>query len=348
LSRVPSLPSLPSLARPHVLDMFLSCPEREVRLPSNCAFTGFECCKKRTNRCVLSVCPVEKQQQAPHYVSREDLALVHRNPDHLDRLLTDAKFIYDVFELKSPDAEAASTVVQNIVIPLRYSVQNLICATQQAFLTKRIVLCPGGGQHHAGPSKARGAGLFCDVPLAWLKLRQTVPGGQALKALYIDVDVHQANGVAEAREELDMWKHFFILDACNQQIWPFATDPSYASDACVEPVNIQMFFDKHIGNKEYLKKLEEALNRATTELPEVDFVFYVSYLDAFDTDKLGHVKVTAPAIYDRDRMVVEWARNRKNPIPMVIMPGPGYTEESCRVTRESMARLNEEFNIWDD
>jgi hypothetical protein len=57
-------------------------------------------------------------------------------------------------------------------------------------------------------------------------------------------------------------------------------------------------------------------------------------------------KLPGGCFYAEFRCCVEWVRNRPNPIPLVILPGRGYGTSSCRVARESMARLDDEFGIW--
>jgi acetoin utilization deacetylase AcuC-like enzyme len=321
--------------------MFLSSPERSVRLPDNCYYGNHPCCNKRDKSCLLSVCGSEYVSfEATTPITLEDLALVHRDPAYLTRLCTDAALVHEVFELSGP---VDDSLLENVVLPLRFRVTNLVLATQHAYFGRSIVMVPGAGQHHASPDKAMGAGLFCDVPLAWLKLRASVPGGQAFRALYVDVDVHHANGFAEARDQLGMHDHFFMLDVYNADIWPFPEDGSGVLSS-VEHVNIPVPIHSGIGGRAYLAKLKEALDRAHAELPNLHMLFYMCSLDALEGDPQGKTKVSAKAVYKRDRMVVAWARQRG--LPVVIMPGAGYGPSSCRVARESMARLNDEFKIW--
>jgi len=315
--------------------MFLPPVDQEWHLPSDNAWSNFKCCTQPGNKaCLLSVCPNAAIHRSTRPVAKEELlAWVHPDAEHLERLLTDDELLSGVFDCEEP--------IPQIRLPLLYQVQTVIDAAFFAFERNTIVLAPGGAQHHAAPRKAEGAGVFCDVPLAWLLLRQR-PGN--LKALYIDTDVHHANGFAQARVELGMEDHFFMLDMFNDEIWPF-TDVERTHDT-VANVNIPVRFGKGIGGKNYVALLEAALERATAELPVVNMVFYMCCNDALEDDPLGRTKVSASFIYERDAMVVRWARQQNPPVPIVIMPGRGYGPSSCRVARESMARLNDEFGIW--
>ncbi len=128
-----------------------------------------------------------------------------------------------------------------------------------------------------------------------------------------------------------------MVDLYNEDIYPFNGDcdtPSY--------VTIPAPFHNGIGTKEYLALLSKSLERAAV-LPKVDIVYYVCSNDAMMCDKLGNTKVTERGVYERDMMVVKWARERN--LPIVLMPSRGYSTISCRVIRESMARICDEYNI---
>ncbi|MHC4703398.1 MAG: arginase family protein, partial [Planctomycetota bacterium] len=56
-----------------------------------------------------------------------------------------------------------------------------------------IAFNPSGGYHHAGPEKAAGFCYINDVAIACMVLAE-----QGKRVLYLDVDVHNGDGVAEA------------------------------------------------------------------------------------------------------------------------------------------------------
>jgi acetoin utilization deacetylase AcuC-like enzyme len=217
----------------------------------------------------------------------------------------------------------------------------LLRGTATAWEKRCIVIVPGVGHHHASPSHSEGAGVFCDVPLAWLELRRTT-GRTDIRALYIDTDVHHANGFARARMELEIHEHFFMLDFFNVDIWPHGEDGEPAST--VQHVNIPMAYHCGVNNRDYLALIQAGLNRAASELLHIDIVFYMCCNDALKGDPLGKTNVTERAIYHRDRAVVSWARARD--LPIVVMPSGGYGPSACRVARESMSRLNDEYGIF--
>jgi acetoin utilization deacetylase AcuC-like enzyme len=263
----------------------------------------------------------------------------------LSQLRTDRKLLLDVYELGDHiklGAKVTDEDEEHILNPLRRQVSGLILGARLAYTSKSIVVVPHCGHHHASPSVSEGAGVFADVPLAWLLLRDQITDVQSPKALYIDVDVHHANGFARSRIECDMQEHFFMIDLYNEDIWPFPEDGGTLDT--VQHVNIPVPFHSGIGNKAYLSHLRDALKRAETDLPPVNIVFYNCSNDAMMGDPLGKTNITERAVYERDRMVVEWARARD--LPVVLMPSRGYGPSSCRVIRESMARLNDEYKIF--
>lgn len=298
-------------------------------LPSS-AWAPFECCLKLNNACVRSIC------LAPTISTPVDWNLLERvhTKEYLMRLQESNKCVLSIYEI---DADTKD----DYLTPLRYAVGAVIQATFIAFTEQRIVIAIDGGSHHASPSLSHGACVFADVPLAWLELRRTT--GREINALYIDTDVHHCDGFARSRVELDMQNHFFIMDMFNIDIWPCNEEDGRATPT-LEHVNISLPFHSGVSNKQYLDLLQQGLKRIETELPPIHMIFYMCSNDALKGDPLGKTNVTENAIYKRDQMIISWAHERD--LPVVIMPGRGYGPSSCRVARESMARLNDEYNIF--
>ncbi len=309
-------------------------PEHSATIPGG-AWASFECCAQRSNACLLSLCGNAYTTVEP--VSWDTLERIHPHA-HLAKFRTSRAALLDVFEIDVQDGPLTDDDERHILTPMRRSVGATMEGARRAFANQSIVMVPGGGNHHASPDVADGSGIFADVPLAWMLIKDANPNA---RALYIDVDVHHANGFANVRADNPAFAaDFYMLDLYNDEIWPFV-DKACAS---VAHVNIAMPFQCGIGNRAYLALLAGALQRAERELPAVHMVFYMCSNDAMMGDRLGKTNVTERAIYQRDRMVVAWARARN--LPMVIMPSRGYGPSSCRVARESMARLDDEFGIF--
>jgi|JI10StandDraft_1071094.scaffolds.fasta_scaffold78267_2 acetoin utilization deacetylase AcuC-like enzyme len=308
------------------------CPpiSDDVLLPHG-AWKAFPCCAVRGNSCLLSLsAPVSVEP-----VSWTDLERVH-SKQHLDELRTNRNKLFSTFEIEDGISEKEKVTADDtrfILDASRVSAGAIVEGAKRAFVNKSIVIVPGCGTHHASYNVAEGAGLFADVPLAWLMLREHV--GSDIKAVYIDVDVHHANGFARLVDQLKMHDHFYMLDMFNEEIWP-----CHKLEETIGHVTIPVPYQCGIGNKKFLGLLTEALKR----IPRVDMVFYMCSNDTMAGDPLGKCNVTDRAIYQRDAMVVDWARSRG--LPIAVMPSRGYGPSSCRVARESMAKLNDKYNIF--
>jgi acetoin utilization deacetylase AcuC-like enzyme len=322
---------------------FIIPPIEQTFSVSSGAWASFDCCKHRNNACVRSICKKPNTQVQP--IEWSVLERVH-SKEFLDKIQTFRHPLLQVFELEDGGVKETDPLTEedilHVLTPLRYLVGAVIQGTLEAFTNKSIVMVPDGASHHASPSQSHGACVFSDVPLAWLELRAKTNRAD-LKALYIDTDVHHADGFARARVELGMQDHFFIMDAFNEEIWPCDEEDSRATKT-LEYVNLPLPFRCGVSNKTYLDLIKQGLHRAETELPPVHMVFYMCSNDALKGDPLGKTNVTERAIYERDMLIVDWARKRD--LPIVIFPARGYGPSSCRVARESMARIDDKYNVF--
>lgn len=146
---------------------FILCdPKDDVILPGDGAWSQFECCKTRSSACLMSLCP---NYTVPELVPWETFHRLY-TPERLKQLRTDRKVLLDVYELDpykrvKPGTPVTADDELHILDPLRWKVSGIIHGVRQAWVEKSIVIVPDTGHHHASPTKARGAGLFCDVPL---------------------------------------------------------------------------------------------------------------------------------------------------------------------------------------
>ena len=86
------------------------------------------------------------------------------------------------------------------------------------------------------------------------------------------------------------------------------------------PTNLEIIPD--LGDKEYLKTVEEALQICSNFNP--DLVLFQAGVDALETDALGLLKVTREGMKKRNEMVFDTVLSSK--IPMVIFMGGGYSK----------------------
>lgn len=157
-----------------------------------------------------------------------------------------------------------------------------------------------GGTHHAFRAEGSGFCVFNDVAIAIHQFRK--------RAAVIDLDVHQGDGTA----------HFFendpnvlTLSLHGKHNFPFRKQRS----------RIDVELEDQTGDEEYLRALDAVLPRVWEFAPEI--VFYLSGVDALETDLLGRLALTPDGLRARDRRVIGQARERQ--APLVITLGGGYS-----------------------
>jgi len=173
-----------------------------------------------------------------------------------------------------------------------------------------------GGTHHAFRSEGAGFCVFNDVAVAVYFSRSR---GKRLRVAVVDLDVHQGDGTA-AFFEGDPDVLTVSLHGAN----------NFPSRKQRSAIDVEL--PDGTGDADYLKALETVLPRVWAFRPEV--VFYLSGVDALESDVLGRLSLTAEGLRARDRMVIEGVHARS--IPLVITLGGGYSNP-IELTAESHA-----------
>jgi len=163
-----------------------------------------------------------------------------------------------------------------------------------------------GGTHHAFRSEGSGFCVFNDVAIAihWLRSRNEIT-----RAAVVDLDVHQGDGTAHFFEH-DPAVLTLSLHGANN--FPFHKQRS----------RIDVELPDKTGDPEYLAALDTALPRVWDFEPQL--VFYLSGVDALDSDVLGRLSLTHEGLKARDRRVIGGAREHN--VPLAITLGGGYSD----------------------
>jgi acetoin utilization deacetylase AcuC-like enzyme len=164
-----------------------------------------------------------------------------------------------------------------------------------------------GGTHHAFTSKGEGFCLLNDIAIAANFLLDL---GIVKKILVVDLDVHQGNGTAEIFKN-DPQVFTFSMHGANN--YPLVKEVSDLDIGLADGTNDLL----------YLSTLDANLKNLIDHV-QPDFMFYQSGVDILDTDKLGRLKVTREGCKQRDRIVLQLAKQNK--IPLVASMGGGYSE----------------------
>lgn len=183
-------------------------------------------------------------------------------------------------------------------------------AAARAALQEGVAGNLAGGTHHAYADKGGGFCVFNDIAVT-ARLMQAERGRQRRqpwRVAVIDLDVHQGNGTAHifARDP-----SVFTLSLHGEKNFPFRKEPG----------DLDIGLPDGCRDEEYL----QALHRALAELEgrfEPDMLIYLAGADVHEGDRLGRLKLSSDGMAARDRVVLDWAWQRR--LPLALCMGGGY------------------------
>jgi len=169
-----------------------------------------------------------------------------------------------------------------------------------------------GGTHHAFTDRGEGFCLLNDIAIAahYLLDNQLVN-----QVLVVDLDVHQGNGTAEIFEG-------------DKSVFTFSMHGGHNYPMQKENSDLDVPLEDGCDDHTYLKLLQKHLPRLIDDV-KPDFIFFQSGVDILSTDKLGRLGVSIEACKQRDKFVMEQAKN--NNIPIVAVMGGGYSEKITHI-----------------
>ncbi|MBA4177199.1 MAG: histone deacetylase [Leptothrix sp. (in: Bacteria)] len=224
----------------------------------------------------------------------------------------------------------------------RRSVGATVCAARAAlFGGEGVAANLAGGTHHAYAHKGSGYCVFNDVAVAarlmqaeWHRDRHGRSGpARLLRAIVIDLDVHQGNGTAAIfRDDPSV----FTLSLHGAHNFPFRKEPS----------DIDVDLPDGCGDADYLGALDIALNAAWArhgdELPGL--AFYLAGADPHEDDRLGRLKLSAAGLAERDRRVLAALRERG--IAVALSMAGGYGRDIHTTVAVQRRTLQEALASW--
>lgn len=163
-----------------------------------------------------------------------------------------------------------------------------------------------GGTHHAFTYKGEGFCLLNDIAIA---ARYLLDEGLAKQILVVDLDVHQGNGTAQ------VFQHdprVFTFSMHGQNNYPLHKERS----------DLDIGLADFTSDAFYLNTLRVNLANLLKQV-NPDFIFFQSGVDILETDKLGKLSVSREGCKERDRIVLEAAK--EGGIPLVVSMGGGYS-----------------------
>jgi acetoin utilization deacetylase AcuC-like enzyme len=173
-------------------------------------------------------------------------------------------------------------------------------------LQNGIAMNIAGGTHHAFTYKGEGFCLLNDIAIA---ARYLLDEGLAKQILVVDLDVHQGNGTAQ------VFQHdprVFTFSMHGQNNYPLHKERS----------DLDIGLADFTSDAFYLNTLRVNLANLLKQV-NPDFIFFQSGVDILETDKLGKLSVSREGCKERDRIVLEAAK--EGGIPLVVSMGGGYS-----------------------
>ncbi|MFO1464791.1 MAG: histone deacetylase [bacterium] len=174
---------------------------------------------------------------------------------------------------------------------------------------KRVAVNLGGGYHHAETAKGSGFCVYNDIAVAIAKIRKD--GFQGRIAV-VDLDFHFGNGNTAAFER----DPSVLVYSLNGPQW-----------SPMRKKKTEIMLPEETTDQQYLKKLKETLPKALRDF-QPELMIYVAGHDVLRDDPLGGFEMTIPGVFERDKFVLDWAR--ENDVPLVITLAGGYSMQACQ------------------
>ncbi|MFQ5926766.1 MAG: histone deacetylase [Terriglobia bacterium] len=186
----------------------------------------------------------------------------------------------------------------------------------------------GGGFHHAFPDHGEG---FCAINDVAVAIRRLQVDRAIETALVVDLDVHQGNGTAAI---FGGDASVYTLSLHQENNYPYPKPPS----------DLDVNLPDGIADGDYLRLLRQALDKAFTDFSKSadkrwlgrgaphpqekpDLIFYLAGADPYREDQLGGLGLTIAGLGERDRIVLEAARERS--IPIAVTFAGGYARNTA-------------------
>ena len=241
-----------------------------------------------------------KQVRPAPLVSLADLAKAHAEA-YLDKTAR-PEYLGRIFGLEAHDVD-----VDPVLTAQRRQVGGTVDAARWAVQdADRVAFNIGGGFHHAEPEAGAGFCVYNDIAVAVAVLRDD--GFDAPIAI-VDLDYHQGNGNIVAFEDDESVFTYSI----HGSVW------SHIEAAQDE----QLLLPSKTDDETYLRELGQTLPHALDKL-KLGLIFYVAGNDVLAGDRLGEFALTRQGVLERDRFVIEEARQRE--CPVVVTLGGGYSD----------------------
>jgi acetoin utilization deacetylase AcuC-like enzyme len=280
--------------------------------PPDSAIVDSRRCAKILDHLLAEGWLLPSQVNVPPPLSIGALRRVH-DDDYLASLDTPAA----VARALGGDEPPPIRVAEGYLAAQRWATAGTVLAARKALMSSGIAVNLGGGFHHAERGKGGGFCLLNDIAVAIGELRASGFRGEVL---VLDLDLHQGDGTRRMfRDDPRVIAASVHATAWDEEPLPYAIDVALGSG---------------VSDATYLAAVRDVLDRAI-EKGEPDLVIYVAGVDVAIDDTLGSWRVSADAIAERDRAVIDRLRGR----PIVMVLAGGYGPDAWRHSARTLVWL---------
>ena len=245
-----------------------------------------------------------KQVRPAPLIALTDLAKAH-SQTYLART-AQPEYLGRIFGLEAHDID-----VDPVLIAQRRQVGGTVDAARWALRqSDRVGFNIGGGFHHAEPEAGAGFCVYNDIAVAIAILREN--GFDGCIAI-VDLDYHQGNGNIVTYED-------------DQTVFTYSIHGSVWSHV-EAAADSQHLMSSNVDDEAYMAMLRDTLPQTFDDIAP-KLLFFVAGNDVLAQDRLGEFSLTRQGVLDRDRFVIELAR--QHDCPAVVTLGGGYSDDAWR------------------
>jgi acetoin utilization deacetylase AcuC-like enzyme len=171
-----------------------------------------------------------------------------------------------------------------------------------------------GGTHHAFPARGLGYCVLNDVAVA---IRGLHTGDPSLRVFVADTDAHQGNGTS-------------AIFAAEPRVFTYSIHGERNYPSTKEPGSLDVGLPREVSGSAYLTALRDTLPAALDRFAP-GLVIWLSGADVHENDRFGQMRLTTEQMAERDRLVLQWCRQRE--LPTAVLYGGGYNREPGMTAR---------------
>jgi acetoin utilization deacetylase AcuC-like enzyme len=237
----------------------------------------------------------------PSPATRAELERVHTAAylDELERLARQGVAM---------DAQVEAPLNEATLSAFKLAAGGTILACRLALSGHGATMNLTGGFHHAYADHGEG---FCFVNDVAVGVAAMLAEGMAAKVMVVDCDVHQGNGTART---FAGDQRVFTLDVHQEHLYPIPK----------EAASLNIGLPIGTTDDRYLQLLAGALDTHVAAFGP-DLMVYLAGGDPYMKDRLGSLRLTKKGFAERDRMVIEVARD--NGVALAVVLAGGYPED---------------------